>query len=63
MKKGLVITVISVLTIACGVLGYGWYKTSQKLEVTQTLLECSMALHDIDNDIAQLTAEVNAEEE
>lgn len=62
MKKGLVITVISFLTIACGVLGYGWYKTSQKLAITQTLLECSMALNDIDNDIAQLAEEVYAEE-
>jgi len=62
MKKGLV-AVICVLTITCGFLGYGWYKTSQKLELTQTLLDCSMALHDIDNDIAQLAATVdNADE-
>ena len=64
MKKDLVfISVICILTIVCAGLGYGWYKTAKKLELTRTLLECSVALHEVDNNIAQLTATIESSEE
>lgn len=55
MKKNLAICFLIVL---CLVLGCGWYKTAQQLKNIKEILEISMALHDVDAQIADLKSAV-----